>query len=416
MESKIAKTEREILSLMVESEEFRVRSMGKLRVVDFTEENQVIYKAILKLDRSNKKVELDSIRVIVGADLELPSPNPKKDYEAIVDSIQRKQSEVDILAAIEDFYDKHGDDFTNAKNDLMATLTNSSAIEMDKTTGMDIISDYYEYLEDEKFHKPIGKFGISKIDNCLDGIYKQRIYTVVSGPGVGKSSIAAQVFEESMKMGARCLFITTEMTKQQLTARMIARRINISPSRLKSEYLTDKEAGSMANAMGELSDLFESTKSAIVENVTTSQDVRNAIRVSALVDKVDLVILDHLHNLRGDTKIYNRISNAAHDIQEAVYKSGVAMVMLAQMSRADKKESNQDYVSSKGSGDVEEVSDVMIIAKRDRVNETKQNDLELTITKNRHGITGIVDAKIEFPSLVIKSISEGYNVPRIGEG
>lgn len=407
------KLEQEILSMMIESPEFRVYSLARLKPQDFTEANAKIFKAIVELDAKEQNISLDSISITLESQIELRSPSLKKDYQGIVDTLKDKRSEVEILTAIEDFYDAYHDDFAGAKNDLLEKLQTDNSGGFKSVQGNENVMLYDDYTENKKLHTPVGKFGIEKVDFETNGICKQRIYTIISGPGVGKSSIAVQIFEESMKMGTKCLFITTEMTREQLIARMIARITGISPLRFADENLTNAEMEKIAMAEGELGELLEGTGSFITTGVNTSAVAANVIRSSVLVDGVDLIILDHLHNLRGNSDIYSRVSEAAHDIQDAVYKSGVAMVMLAQMNRADRKESNIDMVSSKGSGDVEEVSDVMIAIKRDRINQDKFNDMEIIIVKNRHGATGITHAKMEFPSLIIKPISRGYNVPSL---
>lgn len=59
-------------------------------------------------------------------------------------------------------------------------------------------------------------------------------------------------------------------------------------------------------------------------------------------------------------------------------------------------------VSGKGAGDIEEVSDVLMVVTRNRLDEGQLNDMDINITKNRHGMTGWAPQRIEFPSFVIK--------------
>ena len=108
-------------------------------------------------------------------------------------------------------------------------------------------------------------------------------------------------------------------------------------------------------------------------------------------------MIDHLHNFKGDEKIYERISNFAHALQNFAQKNDVAVVILAQVSYDTQKMKDHENITAKGSKDMEEVSDSMIALLRNR----DEPDMKIKIIKNREGSAGIVECLIKFPHMTI---------------
>lgn len=389
--------EGELLSLCIEDEAFRANVLAKLKPDDFSGNNAKVFRKIALIHGEGKDMSRESIATVTGVDL----PNhTDRDYEPIVDAMVERRTDTETMLAIERYYDESIKDSRMARANLLATLSEATADSSTTIRGGGIVDEYEEYLEDTEKLKPVGRLGSFLLDKRIGELRGGRIYTIVAGSGVGKSAIAIQAFEESMMMGTKCLFITTEMSTNQLVERMIARRINISP--MDFDKLTVEQLAEAKEAEGEISELMAETGSAVAYNVRTAQDVASMLITESVKNGVQLVILDHLHNLRGDGDIYRRISDGVHDIQAAVIRSGVAFIMLAQMSRSDRRETNIDMVSGKGAGDIEEVSDVLMVVTRNRLDEGQLNDMDINITKNRHGMTGWAPQRIEFPSFVIK--------------
>jgi replicative DNA helicase len=100
------------------------------------------------------------------------------------------------------------------------------------------------------------------------------------------------------------------------------------------------------------------------------------------------------------------VSTVAHGLQAIAQDLNIAVIILSQISGENLKSNNIELISGKGAKDLEEVANVQIILQRKKV-DTEGNDpslMHIVVNKNRDGQTGVTDARVEFPNMVIKTI------------
>lgn len=277
-------------------------------------------------------------------------------------------------------------------------------VEVTLTQGKDLTSALDNYVKGDN-HQLVGKFGVNKLDKILyGGIETGKIYSIVAPSGGGKTALAVQVFHNSLKRNIPCMYISTEMSKEVLIARLLTRETGIPENLILSDRLTVAQQEKLSPVRLSLDDMLDKTQSVIVDKVSRVEVVIKLLENAREWFGTPLVILDHLHNLRSDDDIFTRVSNAAHQIQEVAVKHNIAFLLLAQMSKADLKARSSEGVSAKGAMDVNEVSDVFIAMN----NRTKDDDTRgvALINKHRWGGAGKVDLQFKYPNKLITEATE----------
>lgn len=89
-------------------------------------------------------------------------------------------------------------------------------------SGNALVYELKEFVKNKTFKK-VGVTGIKKLDDVVGGFETGKIYTIVAAPGVGKTMLGVQIFHETLRVHGKCLYISTEMVRPTLVARMVTR-------------------------------------------------------------------------------------------------------------------------------------------------------------------------------------------------
>jgi replicative DNA helicase len=176
--------------------------------------------------------------------------------------------------------------------------------------------------------------------------------------------------------------ISTEMTDQQLTARMVSNMTGLSANGIWSGRLIPKHS-QLAN---ESLNFLSTKKYRLHDNVKTIDKVEAIVRKRFLQGGVDLVFLDFIQNLRKPecrTK-YEESSQIAIDLQNLAKSCECTIVCLSQITSSVHK-GNAGIVEYKGAGELAESCDIGLWLKRSSENNRK---MMMEIRKNRHGMLG----------------------------
>jgi len=117
---------------------------------------------------------------------------------------------------------------------------------------------------------------------------------------------------------------------------------------------------------------------------------------------LQLVVVDFIQNLsvqsaRGSE--YEALNTVMRDFQQFVQLERCTALLLSQTSIEQQKGQRvTDAINAKGSGAVKDVSDVCLLAYRDRFNDDAEirRHIDLTVLKSKEGPTGVVALEIDF--------------------
>jgi replicative DNA helicase len=147
-------------------------------------------------------------------------------------------------------------------------------------------------------------------------------------------------------------------------------------------------------------------------------DVRSKARRLATARPLDLLIVDYLQLLIGDTNAMNRVdevSRISRQLKLLARELECPILALSQLSRAvEQRGSKVPQLSDlRDSGSLEQDADIVVFIYREEVYEEatdQQGVAELHVAKQRNGPLGIVPVQFDAPTTRFRDLSR-YTVP-----
>jgi replicative DNA helicase len=183
-----------------------------------------------------------------------------------------------------------------------------------------------------------------------------------------------------------------EMSNEQLVQRLIAQETGIDSQRLRSGKLEEHEWPLFTQAIEVLSDthIFLDDTPAI-----TPLQMRTKCRRLAMEYSLDLVIVDYLQLMAGDTRNDNRVQEVSYisrNLKVLARELNVPVLTAAQLSRAVEQRTDKRPVLSdlRESGSLEQDADIVMFIHRPDAMERdspRQNIAEIIVAKHRNGPT-----------------------------
>jgi replicative DNA helicase len=258
-----------------------------------------------------------------------------------------------------------------------------------------VIHEYYERI-DEVGRRPDEISGIptglKDIDNLLGGMQKSDLIIVAGRPGMGKTGFLLGTLRNAGLLNKkRVAMFSMEMSNEQLLQRLIAMDTKIDTQRLRTGDLNDNEWDIFFQAVepydGSL--IFLDDTPAI-----TPLSLRTKCRRLYNEYGLDLVIVDYLQLMGGDSRTDNRVqevSNISRNLKVLARELKVPVLTAAQLSRAvehrpDKKPQLSDL---RESGSLEQDADIVMFIHRNHLSDSpeERNKAEMIVAKHRNGPT-----------------------------
>lgn len=402
-----------LVAKMIYDADFR-SEITFLESQDFYEPSaRKIFQTLKRLDY--KHIPIDRLSVserCPGVEIPKKSSLPKDiDYRDLARRLHEDGNKWRSKLLLDEFLsqvDNENFEFNSALSRLIDKLTIPTIEDSNIVTADILLNEFYDYLETKPEDVCIGKFGLPTIDAVTEGIELGRVYVIEAGQSVGKSLLGNQVFHESMLQGTPCLMLSNEMLREDILSRLLARVSGINPRDIKKGRISDTNR--YLEGVATLHDLLKSTKSVIVDKAHDIEKSKNLIKFCVRKFGTKLVVVDHLQNFISTKELYDRISNIAHEFQRLAQELNISIILLSQLS-TESLNRDIEKISAKGSKDVDEVANVVLILQRKKVllpNETradKENDpnwIHVIMTKNRDGDTTQTWAEIKKPNLTLR--------------
>jgi len=268
-------------------------------------------------------------------------------------------------------------------------------IKRDLVPIQEVVREYYDRIDDlaQRADDIYGvPTGLIDIDSLLGGLQKSDLLIVAGRPGMGKTGFllgtlrnAALVHKKHVAM------FSMEMSNEQLLQRLIAMDTRIDTQRLRSGQLNDNEWDVFFQAL-------ESYDRAMIflddTPAITPLALRTKCRRLHLEYGLDLIIVDYLQLMSGDSRTDNRVqevSNISRNMKVLARELNVPVLTAAQLSRAvehrpDKKPQLSDL---RESGSLEQDADIVMFIHRNPLSENQEerNKAEMIVAKHRNGPT-----------------------------
>ena len=265
-----------------------------------------------------------------------------------------------------------------------------------------------EKIAENKGHVTGVPTGFKDLDRVTSGLQRSDLVIVAGRPSMGKTAFALNIAEHAaIECGVPVAVFSLEMSKEQLTQRMLASRARVDLQKIRTGRLTDEDWSRLSIEVGTL---FEAP---IYIDDTPAQTVLE-LRAKARRWKnelgLKLIIVDYLQLMRGRARAESReqeISDISRSLKALAKELDIPVVALSQLARrAEQREKSKPQLSDlRESGAIEQDADVVMFVYRESVYKDcdcpkdsctcgVRGSAEIMVSKQRNGPTG--EVKVTF--------------------
>lgn len=256
---------------------------------------------------------------------------------------------------------------------------------------------YADHLED-KMGEIGPRSGFSDLDRKLGRVAGGNVIVVAGRPSTGKTEFGcAWALNAARNEGKNVLFMSQEMTKEEIMDRFVAITANISPDELEEPTKLSKKDSLGWSLVGKaLTDIEDLGLTIQDEPSLTIPKLRSVIKETEVMTgrKVDIVVLDYVQ-LMVDNSISDRIRMVAEismQLKKLAKDLNLVLIELAQLNRKPEDERREPRKSDLAdSGQIEKDADKVILLHRDYEDDTPNQGLtKIILDKNRQGKKGSI--------------------------
>lgn len=263
-----------------------------------------------------------------------------------------------------------------------------------------VLSEYYDQVAElaklgADFHGV--PTGFIDLDKLLRGLHPSDLIIVAGRPGQGKSGFLLSVAKNAgLTYKKRIAIFSLEMSNEQVVQRLIAQETGISSQNLSTGKLTDDQWQLFNHAI----EVFGSTQVFLDDTpALTPLQLRTKCRRLHMEFGLDLIIIDYLQLMTGDSRNDNRVqevSNISRNLKVLARELNVPVLTAAQLSRAVEQRTDKRPILSdlRESGSLEQDADIVMFIHRPDDYEKdgdKSNITKISVAKHRNGPTGEID-------------------------
>jgi replicative DNA helicase len=355
-----------------------------------------------ELDRRGQLSEVGGPAYLTSLVNQVPSSLNAESYGRIVESHSIRRKMINAANRIASIAYNEQTNVIDVMNEAEKAVFNVSErrLKHDLQPISSVLSEYYDRIDDLA-KRPEEFFGVPTgfidLDKMLTGLQPSDLLIIAGRPGQGKTGFLLSVAKNAALTHKKHVAIfSLEMSNEQVVQRLIAQETGIDSQRLRTGKLADNEWPLFTHSIEVFSDthLYLDDTPAI-----TPLQLRTKCRRLHMEFGIDLVIVDYLQLMGGDTRNDNRVqevSNISRNLKILARELNVPVLAAAQLSRAVEQRSDKRPVLSdlRESGSLEQDSDiVMFIYRPDQYEKETdmQNVAEIIIAKHRNGPVGSVE-------------------------
>lgn len=263
-------------------------------------------------------------------------------------------------------------------------------------TARSVMNELAQSIKERK-GSPDLPTGIPSLDELTWGVHKSEVQIIAARTSVGKTSMALQWAIHLSLQKKNVLFISLEMTNDQVMERALCSHCGISGWDLRRGIIPsdfDEKVSQFKKVTDHL-DLF------LVDDMGASfAHVRSIFNsMNQQQTKPDVIFIDYINLISSEEGQDERVAikNYLGELQEFAKVYGVAVVVVAQINRGaeQKKNSKPSLHDLKGSGALEEVPSTICILhwQRNDLDPEASGEFQVIVAKARHGPQGVVNLK-----------------------
>src|SRR5512133_883991 len=351
-----------------------------------------------ELEKTNQLAEVGGSAYLTSLINQVPSSLNAESYGRIVEghSIRRKMiTAANQIASVA--YDEQTsvDDVMDEAEKAVFNVS-ERRLKHDLEPISAVLSEYYDRIDDlakrpDEIHGV--PTGFVDLDKMLTGLQPSDLLIIAARPGQGKTGLLLSIAKNAgLTHKKHVAIFSLEMSNEQVVQRLIAQETGIDSQRLRTGKLQEAEWPLFTHAI----EVFGDTHIYLDDTpAITPLQLRTKCRRLHMEFGLDLVIVDYLQLMGGDTRNDNRVQEVSYisrNLKILARELNVPVLAAAQLSRAVEQRSDKRPVLSdlRESGSLEQDADiVMFIYRPDQYEKDspKANLAEIIVAKHRNGPT-----------------------------
>ena len=277
----------------------------------------------------------------------------------------------------------------------------------------DLVKEVEERTEDLRTGK-IEYAGIyvklGRFDEILKGFSAPDIVMIAARPGMGKTAIMVTLARKIAMQNIHVAVFSLEMSKTQLTIRLIAQESGMSYNQIKMGHVDPKEMKEASKAIAELPIYIDDTGG------LTLIELKSKLFQLKMKYDIQICFIDYVQLMEGvGFNRENIISGISRGIKATAKDLDICIVPLSQLSRAveNRGGTKRPQLSDlRESGSLEQDPDAVMFLFRPEYYKMEIDEhnlpippgkLEIDVAKNRNGALGTIDLSFIAKSMNIVS-------------
>ncbi|HSS95015.1 MAG TPA: replicative DNA helicase, partial [Candidatus Dormibacteraeota bacterium] len=178
--------------------------------------------------------------------------------------------------------------------------------------------------------------GFHDLDRMTGGFKDSDLIIVAGRPSMGKTSIALNIaLHAALESKKAVAIFSLEMSKEQLTERLLTEQAQIDAQRLHRGLLSEAEFDRVSNALGPLGEaaiFIDDTP--VMDELTLQLKARQA----KMRHNIDMILVDYLQLMhgrsRGDDNRVQEVSSISRALKGLARELRIPVIAISQLSRA----------------------------------------------------------------------------------
>lgn len=270
--------------------------------------------------------------------------------------------------------------------------------------------------------------GFKDLDHTLSGFQNSDLIILAARPSVGKTSFALDLVRNAAIQGkAKVAFFSLEMSKEQLTDKLISAESSVDLWKLRTGNLSDQASDNDFEKIGKAINALSDANIYIDDSGTiTVMQIRTKCRRLKSEQGLDMIVIDYLQLIAdgGSDNRNNEISLISRSLKQLAKELDIPVIALSQLSRAVEmtKPAIPKLSHLRESGSIEQDADIVMFLYRkaadknyrpEEIMPDEKNIAELHISKHRNGACGIVGLYFNAQTTSFKNLAVNFQSANI---
>lgn len=368
---------------------------------DFTTRlNKKIFKAIQSLKRAKEEITMLTVKnkltdeknilsYLATLSENIYSTTAESVYKKLIQLTKKRQMQTLLNESVTKIKDAENIDIDIEK--VIKELNKIEDREVKEESLKEQIIDTLDMIEENMKNKNDYSLytGMLDLDQLTCGLHNEELTIIGARPGMGKTTFALQIADYIAKKKIPVMFISLEMSEEQIITKLIAKDTRINSTKMRLGTLTDQEAVKVYEAGAEL----EEKPLYITSNLRTIQQIEVEARKLKNKKNIGLIIIDYIQLIKSSQKFNLReqeVADITRTLKLLTLELKIPIIGLCQLNR---NATRQEPMLSdlRESGAIEQDADNVIFIYQEEETDAAAPVVTIKLAKQRVGTTGKVN-------------------------